>query len=457
MQNIVALLQCVEPHLAATTIKQLSRVINGMLVMTGRVTMLGIARWSGQGGSYRTVQRLYATVMPWTMLFWVFFREHLWRPGDTYLLAGDEVVVSKAGQHTHGLDRFFSSVYGKAIPGMAFFALSLVSLQERTAYPLSVEQVVRSAAEKTARKVKRTAKQAKQAKQKGADQGKRARGRPKGSKNKHKAAVTLSPELMRICTMVQGLLQRISGVLAVRYLLLDGHFGNNGALVMARTGGLHLVSKLRCDAKLYLPYVGPYSGRGPYRKYGDRLDYRALPVQQLKATTVDSGIQTAIYQLTLLHKEFCQALNVVLIVKTNQATGARAHVCLFSSDLDLAYDNLIDYYRLRFQIEFNFRDAKQFWGLEDFMNIKATAVTNAANLSLFMVNVAHCLLRNLRHAAGLDSSVLDLKAFCRGRRYAEETLKLLPHTPEPVLCAQILSKVTYLGRIHQRQTHTVSP
>jgi len=29
------------------------------------------------------------------------------------------------------------------------------------------------------------------------------------------------------------------------------------------------------------------------------------------------------------------------------------------------YDKLIDYYQLRFQIEFNFRDAKQYWGLED--------------------------------------------------------------------------------------------
>ena len=38
----------------------------------------------------------------------------------------------------------------------------------------------------------------------------------------------------------------------------------------------------------------------------------------------------------------------------------------------------LDYYKLRFQIEFNFRDAKQFWGLEDFMNLSQTAVTNAA-------------------------------------------------------------------------------
>jgi putative transposase len=95
--NILALLQCLEPSLTATTTKQLSRIIQAMLVMSGRVTMLGIARWATTGGSYRTVQRFYATAIPWATLFWVFFREQLWRRGDTYVLAGDEVVVTKAG------------------------------------------------------------------------------------------------------------------------------------------------------------------------------------------------------------------------------------------------------------------------------------------------------------------------------------------------------------------------
>ncbi len=64
------------------------------------------------------------------------------------MLAGDEMVVSKAGKHTYGLDRFFSSLCGKAIPGVSFFALALVSVQERQAYPISVEQIVRTEAKK---------------------------------------------------------------------------------------------------------------------------------------------------------------------------------------------------------------------------------------------------------------------------------------------------------------------
>jgi putative transposase len=51
---------------------------------------------------------------------------------------------------------------------------------------------------------------------------------------------------------------------------------------------------------------------------------------------------------------------VVILLKTNLQTRAWAHVILFSGDLELTYAKLIDFYSLHFQIEFNFRDAKQF-------------------------------------------------------------------------------------------------
>src|ERR671930_1192773 len=161
-------------------------------------------------------------------------------------------------------------------------------------------------------------------------------------------------------------------------------------------------------------------------------------------------MQTCTYQMQLLHKEFPQPLNVVIIVKTNLRTQARAHVVLFSSDLDLACGRLVANYGLRFQIEFNFRDAKQYWGLEDFMNVTPTGVTNAANLSLFMVNVAY-RLRADSHPRDPAYSVLDLKADCRGYKYVEETIKWLPEKPEPVLLGQILNKIASLGRIHVPQ------
>jgi putative transposase len=157
--------------------------------MTGRITMLGLARWAGPGGSYRTVPRFCSTVIPWAMLFGVFCRQPVHGAAPVYLLAGDAVVVTTAGQHTYGLDRFFASLYGKPVPGVSFFALSLVSVQERRSFPMRVEQVVRSAAEKAASQAKARAKKPPPF------TAKYRPGRPKGSQNKDKAAVTLTPEL----------------------------------------------------------------------------------------------------------------------------------------------------------------------------------------------------------------------------------------------------------------------
>jgi putative transposase len=436
MPAILPFLLCLQPEVTLTTIRQLSRIVPALLAITGRVTMLGISRWTGQGASYRTVQRFFSTVIPWANLLWLFFRTHLFDPDDLYLLAGDETIVTKSGKHTPGLDRFFASVYGKPVGGLAFFALSLISTKQRRSFPIALEQVVRSPEEKAAQK----AKAAKPAT-------KRKVGRPKGSSTKATPAPELSPELTRIQSLILALLRRIGGVLPLTYLVLDGHFGTAAALQMAGACKLHLISKLRADSALYLPYDGPYAGRGPKRIYGDKLQPRSIPERYLCQRSIEMDIESCIYQLQARHKTFAQLLNVVCIVKTNLKTQAVAHVLVFSSDLALPAAKLLDSYCLRFQLEFTFRDAKQYWGLEDFMTTNPTRVTNAANLSLFMVNLVERLLRDERRTQP-EMSVLDLKAQCRGAKYVEETIKLLPEKPEPGLLERIVTKVVGIGRIH---------
>ena len=80
--DLVALFQCLRPHVTATTLRQWSRITSALLVITGRITMLGLSRWTGPGGSDRTVQRLFSPVIPWAMLLWAFFRQHMYCPQD---------------------------------------------------------------------------------------------------------------------------------------------------------------------------------------------------------------------------------------------------------------------------------------------------------------------------------------------------------------------------------------
>jgi len=439
--NILALLQPIQKSVSKTTMRQMSRIMTAMIAMTGRVTMLGLSRWTERGGSYRTVQRFFYTVIPWAQVFWTFFCTHLLDSDDVYLLAGDESIVTKAGDETYGRDYFFSGLLKKVVSGLSFFVLALISVKHRRSHPVSVEQMVRTAEEKAASQAKKEAKKVK------AEGSKRKPGRPKGSRNKNKAEVVLNPELLRIQKMIQSLLNIIQGKIRLVYLVLDGHFGNYPAFHMVRQCQLHLISKLRYDANLHLPYDGPSPKRGPRRRLGEKVDVRKIDDKYLKEDKVEDGFQTRIYQLQALHEDFPCALNVVILLRINLQTNAWANVILFSSDLELPFDKLIDYYSLRFQIEFNFRDAKQFWGLEDFMNVTQTAVTNAASLALFMVDVSQVLMCEYRQDDP-NFSVLDLKAHYRGYRYVLETIQMLPQKPDDNLVSQLFQKVAALGRIH---------
>jgi hypothetical protein len=105
---------------------------------------------------------------------------------------------------------------------------------------------------------------------------------------------------------------------------------------------------------------------------------------------------------------------------------------------------------VRFQLEWNVRDAKQDWGLEDFMHGTPTGVTHAANLSWFMLHVAYHLQADGRQPDP-DDRILDWKADCRGYTDGEATIQMLPDKPAPVVLGQILHKVAGVGCLHAAQ------
>ena len=302
MYDILSLLSVLYPHLSTTSVRQFSRVVLGLLAMTGRVTMLNMSRWTSEGGSYRTVQRFFNTVIPWGTLYWVFFSTYLLdREGFPYILAGDETIVSKSGPSTYGLSRFFASGHGKTIPSLAFFGLSLVSVKERRCYPMIMEQIVRGDTRRRSLPASEPPEETQQ------PVPRRNRGRPKGSRNRNKTEVELSDTLKQIQTLIKALLKRIDTLIPVRYLVLDGYFGHNNALQMTQQCGLALISKLRINmVSLYFPSTRfPYAGRGCPRLYGQRFNPQQIDAKYRVSTQTQGNITTQVYQVSKLrHKKF---------------------------------------------------------------------------------------------------------------------------------------------------------
>jgi len=404
----------------ATELRQLTVIVPAVLAMTGQVTMLNISRWTGKGGSYPTVRRFYNTSIVWLQVNWALSRDHLQELPGLHLLIGDETVVTKSGKETHGLDRFFSSIYKRAVPGLSFFGISLVSVAEQSSTMMLMEQLKK--AESTSTKSRPSTPKPKG--KKGAKKSvKKKGGRPKGSKNKNRRDIELPAYLQNLQDYFRQVLDVVGDKLTIPYCVLDGAFGNNNALQMVRRLGLHLVSKLAKNSALYFPYTGKQKKVGNRRKYGAKLDYQKIPNRYLKESFTDDGIRTDIYQMNLWSKSFPDLLNTVVIVKTKLDTQEHAHVVLFSSDLELDAEKLILYYRLRFQIEFNFRDAKQYWGLEDFMKQRRTDSPN------FSIN--------------------DLKAEYRGRFYALQVLKLLPDSTDNSFFDRIFQQLSAIGAVNR--------
>jgi putative transposase len=447
--EILSLLACFETLASATACRQLSVIAQAMFAQTGRITKLSLSRWTERGGSYRTINRFFATRLNWAQMLVKFFQTHLFDPESEYILAGDETVIGKSGRETFGIDRFFSGLRGQVIKGLSFFVFSLCNVQERKAYPLMVKQIVRSAAEKEAIKERKLASARKSQKKQS-----KPRGRPKGALNKNKKQLNLSPELLRISRLLSILLTLLRVFVSLRYLVLDGHFGHHQAVLMARENGLELISKLRCDAALFEQYEGESSGRGAKKKYGEKLRYQKLSPKYLKKSEFEGNLRTNYYQGIFLSKSFAAELNVVIVEKRDLKSRKCSHAIFFSSDLELSLEKMLEYYSLRFQIEFNFRDAKQHFGLEDFMTRTETGVETAANLSFLMVSLSAKLLAESNGKCG---GILDLKSRFRGIKYAVETIKLVQPQAETILIEKVKETISRIGSIHQHNFCVSSP
>ena len=261
--DIVALLQCLQPAVTKTTRRQCSRIVLAMLVMTGRVTMLGLSRGPGQGAvigrcnafSPRSSRGPPCSGCSFVSMCTVPRMSTSWSAMN---------LATKAGKQTHGLDRSFSSLYGKPVPGLAFFALSLVSTQQRRSFPTASSRSCATTRRKQPARPKRQPRRQQSAVRTvvlGVQRA--ARTHPKPTDPSRRSYCVLQAWL-------DALLHLIAGVVPLTSLVLDGHFGNHNALQMARQHNLHLISKLRYDAALYFPYTGPYAGRGPIASMATR-------------------------------------------------------------------------------------------------------------------------------------------------------------------------------------------
>ena len=200
---------------------------------------------------------------------------------------------------------------------------------------------------------------------------------------------------------VAAMLALLDGALAVEHrpdidvFVGDGHYACEPMVKGLEARGLILVGKLRRDAALFVPWTGPPTGRpGRPRKYAGRFD--RTRIGELPAVEPPDE-DKRLYHAQLYYKPFKQLLRVVFVLDADEDPAAvRKPTALFSTDPEMDPERMYRIYRDRFQIEFNFRDAKQHLGLAACQ--ARTAARHHFHLNAVLAALAWTRLE-LRHAA----------------------------------------------------------
>lgn len=410
MEQLSSLIFSLSSLIPSANINHFLSIIEGIYsISSGGVTQLNISRYSTI--SYRSVQRFMSLDISWYQLLIRVLWLHLKDYRGVYLLAIDETVEDKSGKKTDKIGYFFSSSVGKVIRGVSFGVLSLIAVGKRKSYVVDYTQLSQDATKSAANKAKKAASaQKKTAKAAGKTVEAGRLGRPVGSKNKAKIKVESesSRALVLLLTRVLPFLATI--FIQPSYLVGDGAYGNLTYCLIAAEHHLDLISKLNCTTALYYP---PQEGTRQ-RIYGDKVDLNQLEAHKIAEKDEDDCVFTFFQIKKVRTRHIAQFLNVVIIRCIHKKSKKTAFVLLFSTDLELDGMNIVDYYALRFQIEFNFRDAKQHFGLSDFKNTQPKQINNAVGIAFFMGNLSAILIDNIKEQCKLEVvSILDLKACFR--------------------------------------------
>ena len=330
-----------------------------IVLMCGKVNFTNLSRYSSL--SERTYRRQYSQGFEFAQ-FNQALVERAKRTGGALLGVMDCSFVGKSGKATFGLDWFWNGTSSRVETGLEVSVVGVVDVETRQGYALSAEQTY---------------------------------------------AQSDLPEGTRMDQYLYHLdCARPYLPPAVQYLAVDGAYAKEGFVSGAVELKLHVISKLRCDANLRFLYRGDQKRRGRPRKYADKVD-----LNDLSGFTFVAQVQPEVelYTAIVWHVSLKRTIRVAYLIDRSPPTRVRTCL-LFSTDVEQDPKQIVEYYQLRFQIEFIFREAKGFTGFEDCQARDAQKLAFHFNASLVALNLAKLdALQQHRGQPGFVFSMASVK------------------------------------------------
>ena len=333
-------------------------LLSVLVMFQGKATFRNLSRYSAM--SEKRFSRWYGRSFDF-FTFNSLMMSDLLLKKDELIAALDASFMAKSGKYTEGLGKFWSGCSGQAERGLEISLLSVVDLKSNTAYALDVQQTL---------------------------------------EQENKTRVDLYVE------QVIALAQQVIN-LGIKYLAVDAYYYKQKFVAPIADAGLHIVGKLRSDADLLWPYTGSYSGNGRPKIYDGKVKLEKDLKHFKSVGTLETGED--VYTAKLYSKCLkCWIRVVMLRFRKKDKTG---YALLYSTDTELEAMTLIKYYKARFQIEFFFRDAKQYTGLTDCQSCRKEAIHTQINASCAALNLLK--LEDIKKKNTQEKTVISIASWKR--------------------------------------------
>jgi hypothetical protein len=193
----------------------------------------------------------------------------------------------------------------------------------------------------------------------------------------------------------------------IRYVTADAYYSKEAFVSTVLEAALQVVGKLRADANLRWLNEAPYRGRGRPKQFAGKVDLNGAHQSFEHLGELEPGID--MYTRVVYSVMLKRSIRVVML-RAIQGQEVR-QALLYSTDTKLEARKLVAYYRARFQIEFLFRDAKQYTGLTHCQSRKSQAINNYVNASLTALNLLKIEDRQYKQTE--NASVISIASWKR--------------------------------------------
>jgi len=362
------------------------------VVIQGRVNFTQLEKYGSRCEQcYRQAfNRLKAKSVNWLKFNICLAKRYFGEEHGLWAIALDPSYISKSGKKTPHIGRFWSGCAGAVKHGLEIMGIGLIDIARNNCIMLRAHQTPNASELRVRSK----------------------------SQMEHYISVVkrYSKELKKLSDII----------------VADAFFSTKAFADGIKEHGFYLVSRFRDDAVLMYLYTGPKTGKkGRPKLYDGKIDPKKLDMTKMSKLEIDD-LEGEAYSLLAYSKALKTTVRLVIWIMPNGK-----HKYFFSNKTSMTGEQLQKIYRTRFQIEFCYRDAKQFTALCHCQARHTRQLDFAFNASFAALNAAKVMMKEMK----MDYSMSSFKSMMFNSYLTDRLIRECGYKPNQNLISRIFKEL----------------